>query len=85
MMSRRSIAVMLAFAVMAGPALAAGRGGDVLKMLDPDNDGTVDLMEAKRAAAALFAKLHPDRDGTLDLRELNTQATKLDLIVDATE
>ena len=79
MMSRRSIAVMLAFAVMAGPALAAGRGGDALKMLDPDNDGTVDLMEAKRAAAALFAKLDPDRDGTLDIRELKGRLTAKEL------
>ena len=57
MMSRRSIAVMLAFAVMAGPALAAGRGGDVLKMLDPDNDGTLDAKELKTRAGQALLRL----------------------------
>jgi Ca2+-binding EF-hand superfamily protein len=39
--------------------------------LDPDNDGTVDLSEAKAAASALFTKLDPDKDGTLDAKELS--------------
>ncbi len=42
-----------------------------LAALDPDNDGTVDLPEAKAAAAKLFAKLDPDKDGTLDVKELS--------------
>src|SRR5262245_14529700 len=37
---------------------------------DPDNDGTVDLTEAKTAAGKLFDKLDRDHDGTLDRREL---------------
>jgi hypothetical protein len=41
-----------------------------LKTLDPDNDGTVDLTEAKTAAGKLFDRLDRDRDGTLDRREL---------------
>jgi Ca2+-binding EF-hand superfamily protein len=42
----------------------------LLKTLDPDNDGTVDLAEAKNAASKLFDKLDRDHDGTLDKREL---------------
>jgi Ca2+-binding EF-hand superfamily protein len=39
-------------------------------MFDTDNDGTVDLAEAKKAASAMFDKLERDKDGTLDKREL---------------
>jgi Ca2+-binding EF-hand superfamily protein len=42
----------------------------LLKTLDPDNDGTVDLAEAKSAASKLFDKLDRDHDGTLDRCEL---------------
>ncbi|KWV49984.1 calcium-binding protein [Bradyrhizobium macuxiense] len=79
MISRRSVALTLVGAVLSGPALAASRHGSALKMLDPDNDGTVDLAEAKKAAAALFAKLDPDHDGTLDVRELRGRLTAKEL------
>lgn len=49
------------------PAMAASAS---LTALDPDNDGTVDVPEAKAAAAKLFTKLDPDKDGTLDAKEL---------------
>ena len=42
----------------------------LVKTLDTDNDGTVDLAEAKSAASKLFDKLDRDHDGTLDRREL---------------
>ena len=42
----------------------------LLKKLDPDNDGTVDLAEAKSTTSKLFDKLDRDHDGTLDKREL---------------
>ena len=32
---------------------------------DTDNDGTVDIDEAKKAAGELFDKLDTDKDGTL--------------------
>ena len=41
-----------------------------MQTLDTDNDGTVDLEEAKKAASAAFDKLDRDHDGTLDRREL---------------
>jgi hypothetical protein len=42
----------------------------LMKVLDPDADGTVDLAEAKAAGATQFKKLDPDADGTLDAKEL---------------
>lgn len=51
-----------------GPLLAESAS---LSALDPDKDGTVDLQEAKTAAASVFAKLDPDKDGTLDAKELS--------------
>jgi len=42
----------------------------LLKTLDPDKDGTVDLAEAKGAASKVFDKLDHDHDSTLDKREL---------------
>lgn len=71
MISRRSI-LLISAALLAGEsssALAASRANPI-KMFDTDSDGTLDLAEVKKAAAALFAKLDPDHDGTLDKREL---------------
>ncbi|WP_407152496.1 calcium-binding protein [Bradyrhizobium sp. ORS 86] len=79
MISRRSVALALLAAVLSGPALAASRRTSALKMLDPDNDGTVDLAEAKKAAADLFARLDHDHDGTLDARELKGRLTAKEL------
>jgi Ca2+-binding EF-hand superfamily protein len=44
-------------------------------MFDTDNDGTLDLAEAKKAASALFDKLDRDHDGTLGKRELARRLT----------
>src|SRR5262249_53717717 len=61
--------------LIAWPALAAPRRSGAMRMLDADNEGTVDLDEAKKAASALFDKLDRDRDGTLDKRELKGRLT----------
>jgi Ca2+-binding EF-hand superfamily protein len=57
------------------PAFAAPKRSSALRMLDPDNDGTVDLDEAKKAASTLFDKLDRDHDGTLDKPELKRRLT----------
>ena len=48
----------------------------LMKVLDPDADGTVDLAEAQAAGAAMFKKLDPDNDGTLDAKELTVASMK---------
>ena len=73
MISRRTCIGSLAIAALlaAGlPASAKSRNTGLLRMLDTDNDGTVDLAEAKAAASALFDRLERDKDGTLDKSEL---------------
>jgi hypothetical protein len=73
MISRRSILLSLVTAALSCgclPAWAASRGTDPIRLFDTDNDGTLDLVEVKKAASALFAKLDHDHDGTLDKREL---------------
>jgi hypothetical protein len=47
---------------------------DLLRTLDPDKDGTVDLAEAKDSASKLFDGLDRDHDGTLDKRALKRQS-----------
>jgi Ca2+-binding EF-hand superfamily protein len=73
MISRRAVLLGLGIAISFGRSLPAGaqsRRSNPIRMLDTDNDGTVDLAEAKKAALALFDKLDRDHDGTLDQREL---------------
>ncbi len=47
--------------------------------LDTDNDGTVDLAEAKAAASKLFDRLERDKDGTLDKHELSRRLSAKEL------
>jgi Ca2+-binding EF-hand superfamily protein len=70
-------AMTLGVAALQPPAWAAP--SSTLKTLDPDNDGTVDLAEAKAAASQLFDQLDPDKDGTLDRRELRGRLNAKDL------
>jgi hypothetical protein len=49
---------------------APDAGGANLKTWDTDQDGTVDLAEAKKAAEAKFDSLDTDHDGTLNMKEL---------------
>jgi EF hand/EF-hand domain pair len=60
---------------VATPALAATKTGHATPF-DTDNDGTIDIDEAKKAAGALFDKLDTDKDGTLDIKELKGRLTQ---------
>jgi EF hand len=60
---RKTISATLAIALI---GVVPAWSQSLLKTLDPDKDGTVDLTEAKTAAG----KLDRDHDGTLDRREL---------------
>jgi len=60
-------------------ASAFGAPCAALKGLDPDNDRTMDLNEAKNAASQLFDKLDHDKDGTLSSKELRRRLSKKEL------
>jgi Ca2+-binding EF-hand superfamily protein len=77
MITRRTMTLGLAtFAALgAVPTWAAPKS----VMFDTDNDGTVDLAEAKKAASAVFDKLDKDKDGTLDKRELRGRLSAKEL------
>jgi len=53
-------------------------GTDAIKMFDQDGDGSIDLKEAKAAAAAEFDKMDKDHEGTVDNEELGGRVTLLD-------
>src|SRR5262249_47864826 len=80
MISRRSI-LLISAAFLSGASSAAWAASrdNPIKMFDTDADGTLDLMEVKKAASALFAKLDPDHDGTLDRRELRGRLSAREL------
>ncbi len=71
-----SAAALLAVAT---PALAKSKMGDPIQMFDTDNDHTLDVNEAKKAASTLFDKLDRDHEGTLDRRELAGRLSKREL------
>jgi Ca2+-binding EF-hand superfamily protein len=77
MLSRRNVftVAMTALLGVATPVLAATKTGPATPF-DTDNDGTVDIDEAKKAASALFDKLDTDKDGTLDAKELRGRLTQ---------
>jgi Ca2+-binding EF-hand superfamily protein len=77
MLSRRNVftVALAALLGMAAPALAATKTGPGTRF-DTDNDGTVDIDEAKKAASTLFDKLDTDKDGTLDIKELKGRLTQ---------
>jgi EF hand len=52
----------------------------ILHMLDTDDDATVDIAEAKKAAIILFDQLDSDNDGTLDANELQGRLTEEEIV-----
>ncbi len=74
-----------AIALLAGIGLACDHSAALakgkhtcaaLKIIDRDNDGTVDMNEVNQAAAATFAKLDKNKDGTLSPRELHGRLSR---------
>jgi Ca2+-binding EF-hand superfamily protein len=61
------------------PALAKSGKANLIHLLDTDNDGTVDIGEAKAAASKVFDQLERDKDGTLDKRELSRRLSAKEL------
>lgn len=57
-------------------AKAGPKGCPALNHIDPDNDGSMSLLEAKRRALVVFAKLNPDGDRTLEPAELKGRLSK---------
>ena len=70
MITRRTFVGSLAIGTLLSTVLPVMAKSSLIRRLDTDNDGTVDLAEAKAAASALFDKLEHDKDGTLDQHEL---------------
>jgi Ca2+-binding EF-hand superfamily protein len=80
MISRRN-AILTAIAGLAGigaTQAAFAKKPSPVALFDTDNDGTVDLAEAKKAASGLFDKLDRDKDGTLDIKELQGRLSRKD-------
>lgn len=77
MISRRTaiLSILVVGGVLADPlpTLSQAKRADPLQGLDTDKDGTLDLFEAKKAAAALFDRLDVNHDGTLDRREVGNR------------
>ncbi len=72
------VAAMFVCGPFAGRASAAPVS--VLKVVDTDNDGTVDLNEARTSASALFDRLDGDHDGTVDRKELRGRLSAKGLV-----
>jgi Ca2+-binding EF-hand superfamily protein len=73
------VAVMIATAPLALPA-SADSTNEVIAIWDQDHDGTLDLNEINKAAAAEFDKLDVDHDGTLDTKELGHRVTRAEFL-----
>ena len=77
-------AAMLAIPLAAAgidQGFAKGKSCKALSVIDPDNDGSLDLAEAKKAAGEVFDRLNKDKgkDTTLDRRELRGRLSKKEL------
>lgn len=84
------VVTTLALAVMAaglvgfaavGPVMAKDKACKALRAIDPDNDGSMTLEEAKTRAGVVFDQLNKDKakDSTLDAKELRWRMSAKDL------
>ncbi len=76
MISRRQ-AIAVAISALIGAATPArAKNSTLVGQFDTDNDGTVDLAEAKKAGSDMFDKLDVDHDGTLSFKELHGRMSR---------
>jgi len=79
MISRRKmvLSVFTGLGLLASslPVIAAPSSSHMMRALDTENDGTLDLGQAKKAGEAVFNRLDRDHDGTLDAHELRGRLT----------
>ena len=72
--SRCTVALVVCSGAWVGPGgisvSAEENATDAIKMIDTDKDGTIDLAEAKTAAAAVFIKLDVGHDGIVGAKDL---------------
>lgn len=76
MISRRKAIALAASALIGAVTPAWAKNSTLVGQFDLDNDGTVDLAEAKKAAADMFDKLDTNKDGTLDRKELRGRISR---------
>jgi len=81
MISRRNAVIVAVTSLMgvAAPAFVWARSLSPVARFDTDHDRTVDIAEAKKAAAAVFDRLDTDKDGTLDIKELKGRLSRKSL------
>lgn len=77
---RLAAAAFLAATFAASPVLAQTQitGAEVIKKIDGDNDGTLDLAEVIHAGSKVFAEINPDGDTTLESGETKGRLTAQD-------
>lgn len=65
------LGIALAVIFLSGAPASAVDPATALRILDPDNDGTIDMKEAIKSAKRVFKAINPDNDRTLDAAELS--------------
>ncbi len=76
MISRRQAMAMAITALVGAATPARAKDSSLVGQFDTDNDGTVDLAEAKKAGSDMFDKLDVDHDGTLTFKELHGRMSR---------